>query len=64
MSKHFQKIQIDCVGPLILKSKGNMYLLTIMCTATRYPEAFPLSNIKARSICDALKTFFCQHGIF
>ena len=33
-----------------------------MCTATRYPEAFPLRNIKARSICNALKTFVCQHG--
>ena len=60
MSEPFQKIQIDCVGPLNPTSKGNMYLLTIMCTATRYPEAFPLNNIK--SICNALKTFFCQHG--
>ena len=61
MSQPFQKIQIDCVGPLNPTSKGNMYLLTIMCTASRYPEAFPLRNIKARSICNALKTFFCQH---
>ena len=25
MSEHFQKIQIDCVGPLNPTSKGNMY---------------------------------------
>ena len=62
MSEPFQKIRIDCVGPLNPTSKGNMYLLTIMCTAARYPEAFPLRNIKARSIFNALKTFFCQHG--
>ena len=40
---------------------NNIYLLTIMWTATRYPESFPLRNIKARSICNALKTLFCQH---
>ena len=62
MSELFQKMQINCVGPLKPTSKGNMYLLTIMCTATRYPEAFPLRNIKARSICNALNTFLRQHG--
>ena len=46
MSEPFQKIQIDCVGPMNSTLKGNMYLLTIMCTATRYPEAFSLGNIK------------------
>ena len=44
MSEPFQKIQIDCVGPSNPTSKGNMYLWTIMCTATRYPEAYPLRN--------------------
>ena len=63
MSEPFQKIQIDCGGHLNPTSKGKMYLLTIMCTAARYPEAFPLRNIKARSICNALKTLFCQRGL-
>ena len=60
MSEPFQKIQIDCVGPMNPTSTINMYLLTIMCTATLYPEAFPLRNIKARSICNALKHYFAN----
>ena len=39
------------------------YLLTIMCTATRFSEAVPLRNITARSMFKALLKFFTQYGI-
>ena len=51
----FSRILIDCVGPLPKTKSGNVYLLTIMCAATRFPEAIPLRNIKARNICKALQ---------
>ena len=35
----FSGILIDCVGPLPRTKSGNEYLLTIMCTSTRFPEA-------------------------
>ena len=41
----FERILIDCVGPLPRTKSGHQYLLTIMCTATRYPEAVPLRRI-------------------
>ena len=34
----FSRILIDCVGPLPRTKSGNEYLLTIMCTSTRFPE--------------------------
>ena len=46
----FSRILIDCVGPLPRTKSGNEYLLTIMCTSTRFPEAIPLRNIKTKSI--------------
>ena len=39
----FSRILIDCVGPLPRTKSGNEYLLTIMCTSTRFPEAIPLT---------------------
>jgi hypothetical protein len=42
---------------------GNQYLLTIMCTSTRFPEAVPLRNIKAKTIIKALMIFFTLVGV-
>ena len=44
------KIMIDCVGPLPKTKSGNQYMLTIMCTSTRFPEAIPLKSITAPKI--------------
>ena len=59
----FSRVLIDCVGPLPKTKTGNQYLLTIMCTSTRFPEAIPLRNIKAKTIVKALAKFFCFVGI-
>ena len=50
----FSRILIECLGPLPRTKSGNEYLLTIMCTSTRFPEAIPLRNIKTKSIVKAL----------
>ena len=59
----FSRILIDCVGPLPRTKSGNEYLLTIMCTSTRFPEAVPLRNIKTKSIVKALIKFFTIVGL-
>ena len=41
----------------------NTYLFTIMCMATRFPEAIPLRNIKAHTIIKALVKFFTFVGL-
>lgn len=38
-------------------------MLTIMCTATRFPEAIPLLNIKAATVSNALIKFFTVFGL-
>ncbi|XDV36854.1 hypothetical protein PO909_006570 [Leuciscus waleckii] len=49
----FEHVMVDCVGPLPKTKSGNQFLLTIMCVATRFPEAIPLR-----------KRFLCgQQGI-
>ena len=59
----FSRILIDCVGPLPRTKSGNEYLLTIMCTSTRFPEAVPLRNIKTKSIVKAVIKFFTFVGL-
>ena len=55
----FSHIIVHCVGPLPKTKSGNQYLLTSMCASTRFPEAIPLRNIKAKTIVKALTKFFC-----
>ena len=59
----FSKIIIDCVGPLPKTRSGNEYLLTIMCSTTRFPEAIPMRNIKAKNIVSHLIKFFTLFGL-
>jgi len=59
----FSKILVDCVGPLPKTKSGNEYLLTIMCTSTRYPEAIPLRNITSKTVTKALVNFFSHFGL-
>lgn len=62
-SDPFERIIIDCVGPLPCTGKGHQYLLTVMCPTTRYPEAIPLRNIKAKTIVPHLLNLFTRVGI-
>ena len=59
----FTDIVIDFVGPLPKSSSGKQYLLTVMCKATRYPEAFPMSSTRTVNVISALSKFFCQVGL-
>ncbi|KAL1267260.1 hypothetical protein QQF64_002935 [Cirrhinus molitorella] len=59
----FEHVVIDCVGPLPKSRAGNQFLLTVMCTATRFPEAIPLRRITAPVISKALVKFFSVFGL-
>ena len=59
----FSKVIIDCVGPLLKTKAGNEYLLTIMCSSTRFPETIPLRNIKAKRIVEHLVKCFTFVGL-
>uniref|UniRef100_A0AAQ4QC33 Gypsy retrotransposon integrase-like protein 1 n=1 Tax=Gasterosteus aculeatus aculeatus TaxID=481459 RepID=A0AAQ4QC33_GASAC len=59
----FEHLIIDCVGPLPRSRSGAMYLLTVMCSSTRYPAAYPLRTLTAKSVVRALGQFISIFGI-
>ncbi|XP_068209223.1 uncharacterized protein [Palaemon carinicauda] len=58
----FERIIIDCVGPMPRTKQGNEYLLTVLCPTTRYPIAVPIKNINAKTIIDQLVKIFTTYG--
>ncbi len=54
---------IDCVGPLPKTKSGHVYLLTMMCSATRFPEAVLLRSLKSPNIVKALVKFCTTFGL-
>ncbi len=59
----FSRLGMDVVGPLERSKNGNRYILVICDYATKYPEAFPLRNIKARQVANCLVQLFSRVGI-
>lgn len=59
----FEHVIVDCVGPLPKTRSGNQFLLTVMCSATRFPEAIPLRKITAPVVVKALVKFFSTFGL-
>lgn len=58
----FERLGMDIVGPLERSKSGNRYMLVISDYATRYPEVFPLKNIRARSVAFSLVQLFSRVG--
>ncbi len=63
LGEPFEHVIVDCVGPLPKSKSGNQFLLTIMCAATRYPEAIPLCKITAKAVAKVLIKFFTTFGL-
>ena len=63
ISQPFEHLIIDCVGPLPGSKSGSNYLLTVMSQSTRYPAAYPLRTITAKSVVKALTQFISTFGI-
>ncbi|XP_068205624.1 uncharacterized protein [Palaemon carinicauda] len=59
----FDKVILDCVGPLPKSKKQNQYMITMMCSSIRYPDAYPLRNISSKTLIPVLIKFFTQYGI-
>lgn len=59
----FEHVIVDCVGPFPRTKAGNKFLLTIMCSATRFPEAIPMRKITTPTVVKALVKFFSLFGL-
>lgn len=63
LGEPFEHVVVDCVGPLPKTKTGHQFLLTMMCVATRYPEAVPLRKITSKAVIKALIKFFSTFGL-
>ena len=64
ISEPFKREAVDLIGPIVpCSERGHRYILTMIDTATMYPEALPLKNIDAESVAEALVEMFCRLGI-
>lgn len=50
----FEHVHVDIVGPLPTAASGHRYLVTMIDRATRWPEAYPLCEIKAEDVAKAV----------
>lgn len=62
ISEVFSKINIDATGPLPVSDKGNKYLITAICLASRYPDAVPTVDLTSDSVINALLIIFSRMG--
>ncbi|XP_064474611.1 uncharacterized protein LOC135388765 isoform X1 [Ornithodoros turicata] len=62
ITEPFKRLVIDTVGPLPQTKSGYRYILTLLCPATKFPEAVPLKEITSSEIVDALLGVFARIG--
>lgn len=55
--KPFSRVLVDYVGPLPEAKSGKQFLLTIMCAATRFPDAIPPRKITSGKLLRILQEF-------
>lgn len=64
VTKPFQMISMDLLGPLPRSTKQNAYLLVITDRFTKYSSLFPIRQATASKIMDLVETrWFCIFGV-
>ena len=64
VSKPFQLLSIDIVGPLPITKRGNRYMLVMIEHMISVPEAVPLSHITMGKVVLAfMETIVCRYGL-
>ena len=63
ITEPFDEVALDIIGPLPRSRHGFKYALTAICMASRWPEVYPIKNIKAETIADSLIEFIARNGI-
>lgn len=54
-----ERVQMDILGPLSLTKSGNKYLLVIVDCFTKWVEAFPVKNIRAKTVTEVFVDSIC-----
>jgi len=50
----FERLQMDILGPFPVSVSGNKYLLVVSDCFTKWVEAFPIRNFRAKTIAEIL----------
>lgn len=59
-----QRVHMDIVGPLPKSKKGNLYILTVQCSFTKWVEAYPLRNQRAVTCASVfVKNWVSRYGV-
>ena len=59
----FERVQMDILGPFPITSSGNKYLLVVVDCFTKWVEAFPLRNIRAKTVAEVfVNQIVSRHG--
>ena len=59
----FDRIAVDCLGPLPVTWSGNRYLVVFTEYLTKWPEIFPVKNIDAETVAKLLvNEIITRHG--
>ena len=60
----FKRVAVDIVGPILpITDRKNIYILTLVDYATRYPEAIALPSIETERVAEALVDMFSRVGV-
>ena len=60
----FERVQMDILGPFPISSLGNKYLLVVTDYFTKWVEAFPLSNMRIKTIAEVfVREIVCRYGV-
>lgn len=62
ITEPFKRVAIDLAGPFPVSDAGNMYILSIVDVASRFPEAVPLKKIDSASVAEELIKVFARMG--
>lgn len=62
ITEPFRRLVIDTVGPLPTTTSGYRHVLTVICPATKFPEAVPLKELSSVEVVNALLSIFARVG--
>jgi hypothetical protein len=62
ITEPFSRVIVDIVGPMPMTTKGNRFILTLICPMTKFPEAVPMPDMTSARIMEALLDIFARVG--
>ena len=62
-TRFLQTVGMDIVGILPETPRGNRYIVTLVDSFTRWPEAYPVPRIGARTVAECLLQFIRRFGV-